>query len=76
MSDRKKAKVIHVDKLIIHADDVVIAPRGRIRDPWLFPHRDDTEMEAVEDARDRDKEEHGEGGYDRNEGEQRPFSWI
>jgi len=74
MSDRKKAKVIHVDKLIIHADDVVIAPRGRIRDPWLFPHRMDDEVEAVEDV--RDEEEHHEGGHDRDEGERRPFSWI
>lgn len=74
MSDRKKAKVIQVDKLIIHADDVVIVPRRRIRDPWLFPHRVDDEIEAIEDVRDekgRDEEKHG-----RDEGEWRPFSWI
>ncbi|MBB6285193.1 hypothetical protein [Geobacillus subterraneus] len=75
MSDRKKAKVIHVDKLIIHADDVVIVPRGRIRDPWLFPHRVDDEIEAIEEVRD-DEEGRGERGHDRDEGERRPFSWI
>ncbi|AMX83267.1 hypothetical protein GS3922_05990 [Geobacillus subterraneus] len=74
MSDRKKAKVIHVDKLIIHADDVVIVPRGRIRDPWLFPHRADAEIEAIEDVRDGAGRD--EGGHDRDEGERRPFSWI
>ncbi|AGT31177.1 hypothetical protein M493_04360 [Geobacillus genomosp. 3] len=74
MSDRKKAKVIHVDKLIIHADDVVIVPRRRIRDPWLFPYRADAEIEAIEDV--RDEEGRDEGDHDRDEGERRPFSWI
>ncbi|NNU84740.1 hypothetical protein ETC05_13175 [Geobacillus sp. BMUD] len=74
MSDRKKAKVIHVDKLIIHADDIVIMPRGRIRDPWLFPHRIDDEVKAAEEVQHQDG--HDEGEHDRDEGERRPFSWI
>jgi len=74
MSNRKKAKEIHVDKLIIHADDVVIVPSRRIRDPWLFPHRIDHEIEAIEDV--RDDEGRDQGGHDRDEGERRPFSWI
>ncbi len=73
MSDRKKGKVIHVDKLIIHADDVIIVPRGRIRDPWLFPHRADA-VEAMEDV--REEKGHDEGEHGRDEGERRPFSWI
>jgi hypothetical protein len=67
VSDRKKSRVIHVDKLIIHADDVVIVPKGRIRDPWLFPHREN--VEAMEDV-------HDEELRDDNEEERRPFSWI
>jgi hypothetical protein len=69
---REKSRVIHVDKLIIHADDVVIVPRGRIRDPWLFPHR--AGVEATEDVHEessRDDHEH-----DDREKERRPFSWI
>ncbi|NIK16110.1 hypothetical protein BDD39_002620 [Saccharococcus thermophilus] len=69
---REKSRVIHVDKLIIHADDVEIVPRGRIRDPWLFPHR--AGVEATEDVHEeasRDDHEH-----DDREKERRPFSWI
>jgi hypothetical protein len=67
VSNRKEPRVIHVGKLIIHADDVVIVPRGRIRDPWLFPRR--TDAEAVEDA-------HDEATRDDDEKERKPFSWI
>jgi hypothetical protein len=67
MSGRKKSRVIHVDKLIIHADDVVIVPKGRIRDPWLFPRRAD--VEAIEDV-------HEKSSRDDHEKERRPFSWI
>ncbi|AEH48903.1 hypothetical protein [Parageobacillus thermoglucosidasius] len=66
VSNRKKPRVIHVGKLIIHADDVVIVPKRRIRDPWLFPHRIDEE--AAEGA-------HGETTHDDGE-ERKPFSWI
>ncbi|BDG34829.1 hypothetical protein ABET52_17095 [Saccharococcus caldoxylosilyticus] len=72
MSDRKKSRVIRVDKLIIHADDVVIVPRGRIRDPWLFPHRID--VEAIEDVHEESPREDHE--HDDRKEERRPFSWI
>jgi hypothetical protein len=72
MSGRKKSRVIHVDKLIIHADDVVIVPKGRIRDPWLFPHRAD--VEAIEDV--HEKSSHDDHKNDDHEEERRPFSWI
>ncbi|GAJ41095.1 hypothetical protein [Saccharococcus caldoxylosilyticus] len=72
MSDRKKFRVIRVDKLIIHADDVVIVPRGRIRDPWLFPHRID--VEAIEDVHEESPREDHE--HDDRKEERRPFSWI
>ncbi|WP_090948232.1 hypothetical protein [Parageobacillus thermantarcticus] len=67
VSNRKKPRVIHVDKLIVHADDVVIIPKRRVRDSWLFPHR--TDAEIVEDA-------HGEAPRDDDEKERKPFSWI
>ena len=72
MSDRKKSRVIRVDKLISHADDVVIVPRGRIRDPWLFPHRID--VEAIEDVHEESPREDHE--HDDRKEERRPFSWI
>ncbi|OQP02968.1 hypothetical protein BSK33_09310 [Geobacillus sp. 44B] len=72
VSDRKKSRVIRVDKLIIHADDVVIVPRGRIRDPWLFPHRID--VEAIEDVHEESPREDHE--HDDRKEERRPFSWI
>ena len=67
VSNRKKSRVIHVDKLIIHADDVEIIPKRRIRDPWLFPHRED--VEVMEDVHDK-------APHDDNKEERRPFSWI
>jgi hypothetical protein len=72
VSNRKKSRVIHVDKLIIHADDVVIVPRRRIRDPWLFPHRAD--VEAIEDVHEESSSD--DHGRDDREEERRPFSWI
>jgi hypothetical protein len=72
MSGRKKSRVIHVDKLIIHADDVIIVPKGRIRDPWLFPHRED--VEAIEDV--HEESPHDDHKNDDHEEERRPFSWI
>ncbi|GGJ76916.1 hypothetical protein GGR02_002991 [Anoxybacillus voinovskiensis] len=66
MSEHKKARVIHVDKLIVHADEVVIIPKRRLHDPWFSPRRD----------RDEDVEEIQENVADDNDGERRPFSWI
>jgi hypothetical protein len=77
VSNRKKSRVIHVDKLIIHADDVIVIPKGRIRDPWLFPRRSD--VEAIEDVHkelSHDDHEHDDHERDDREEERRPFSWI
>lgn len=63
----KKARVIHVDKLIVHADEVVIIPKKRLHDPWFSPRRHQTE----------DVEEIQENATDDNDNEERrPFSWI
>ncbi|MBA2874961.1 hypothetical protein [Thermaerobacillus caldiproteolyticus] len=75
MSGKKKARVIHVDKLIVHADDVVIVPRRRIHDPWLSSRRtdveglDDLQNEAVENETVHSEENEGDEG-------RRRFSWI
>ncbi|KXG10205.1 hypothetical protein AT864_01766 [Anoxybacillus sp. P3H1B] len=72
MSENKKPRVIHVDKLIIHADDVIISPKGRIHDPWFSPprHVESGEMEAEETHKDHHSEEK-DGDENR-----RPFSWF
>ncbi|WP_027408894.1 hypothetical protein [Anoxybacteroides tepidamans] len=78
MSENKKPRVIHVDKLIIHADDVVIVPRRRIHDPWFSPRNVDVEgiEEIQEENQLEENEEQGENeGNEGNEG-RRPFSWI
>jgi hypothetical protein len=82
VSNRKKSRVIHVDKLIIHADDVIVTPKGRIRDPWLFPRRSD--VEAIEDVHkelshdDHEHDDHKHDDHERDDREEgrRPFSWI
>ncbi|ANB61436.1 hypothetical protein [Anoxybacteroides amylolyticum] len=66
MSEHKKARVIHVDKLIVHADEVVIIPKRRLHDPWFSLRRDHEE----------DVEEIQENITDDNDRERRPFSWI
>lgn len=70
MSENKKARVIHVDKLIIHADDVVIVPRRRVYDPWFSPRRAG-EIEGVQENEQGGEEERREDDEGR-----RPFSWI
>ncbi|MBB5325522.1 hypothetical protein HNQ34_002623 [Anoxybacillus tepidamans] len=69
MSEKKKPRVIHVDKLIVQADDVVIVPRRRIHDPWFSPR--DVDVEGLEEVQDENHPEDNEG----DEGRRR-FSWI
>lgn len=66
MSDKRerKPRVIHVDKLIVKADEVIILPeenkKRRHRDPWGFPIREEKEelkeeqIEVTEDIKDED----------------------
>ena len=85
---RKKPKEIHVDKLIIKADKVILhdeddhQPRPRPRDPWgfFFPHFDDERREKDVD-RDKDRKEHRKDDEKKEEmkdEERRPrgWSWI
>ncbi|MCZ0756167.1 hypothetical protein [Anoxybacillus sp. J5B_2022] len=66
MSEHKKARVIHVDKLIVHADDVVIVPKRRIDDPWFSSRR--ARVEEVEEMQEMNESDENEG--------RKPFSWI
>ena len=72
MSEKKsKPRVIHVDKLVIHADEVVIVPKRQRHDPWLFRignfrELDEEEVKDTENRSDNDNNDH----------ERRPFSWV
>jgi hypothetical protein len=75
LSNKKnKDRVIRVNKLIVHADDVVIIPRRRPHDPWLFRRPSQADLEAVEHVREEtttDETDHHEDDKGRNS-----FSWI
>lgn len=84
MSRERQGKVIHVDKLTIHAKEVEIInerSRGRHdrrRNPWDFfgprrrEDRNELEREHHEESEDRHKEESGDRDRDRD---RRP-RWI
>jgi hypothetical protein len=75
MSERKhKSRVVHVDKLIVHADDVVIIPKRRPFDPWGFRGSNRPELEAAEDIQDDTAIE--EQKIDGDDKRRNPFSWI
>ncbi|RAK15347.1 hypothetical protein B0I26_12239 [Anoxybacillus vitaminiphilus] len=73
MSEKKhKSRVVHVDKLIVHADDVVIIPKRRPFDPWMFGRANRPELEAAEDIQDDTAIEE----VDDDDKRRNPFSWI
>jgi hypothetical protein len=75
MSEKKhKSRVVHVDKLIVHADDVVIIPKRRSFDPWLFRRPDRPKLEAAEDIQNDTAIE--EQKIDDDDKRRNPFSWI
>jgi hypothetical protein len=69
----KKHRIIHVDKLIVHADDVIIIPKRRPFDPWLGRRQDIEDVENVENIYD---EATATEEQERDEQERPPFSWI
>ncbi|QST00846.1 hypothetical protein IMZ31_04535 [Pontibacillus sp. ALD_SL1] len=85
MSEKRK-KVIHVDEVIIKAENVVIEPQRPHRrdrndedrfDPFFGPRRAQVESETEEEHVELEEEveevhEEGEEGEDRRP----PFSWI
>lgn len=84
MSEKKrKPKEIHVDKLIIKADKVVIENEGRPddrpyreevdRDPWGFPFRPmmQREEERGEEEQSEEKENNEGGERDRDRDDRR-----
>jgi len=71
--EKQKSRVIHVDKLIIHADSVEIIGKKERKDPWLF-HLSDRQDVNEEVERDTIQNE-GDDGSDNNK-KRRPFSWI
>jgi hypothetical protein len=75
MSERKhKSRVVHVDKLIVHADDIVVIPKRRPFDPWLSRRPNRPELEAAEDI--QDDKAIAEKEMDDEDKRRNPFSWI
>ncbi|WLR51619.1 hypothetical protein LC040_01580 [Bacillus tianshenii] len=78
MSEEKKTKVIHVDKLIVKANEVIIEPQRHHHrpDPWFgFGPRQQQEVQA--ESAEENHEHHDHHHENDTEGEQRPpFSWI
>ncbi|MCA1031115.1 hypothetical protein LCL95_08780 [Bacillus timonensis] len=78
---RRKPKVIHVDKLIVKAKEVVILDEGRKRrfDPWLGRRiDDDIDVDVDVDVKTDgdDIEVDVDVDIDREDDKRRPFSWI
>ncbi|MCD5324659.1 MULTISPECIES: hypothetical protein [Pontibacillus] len=84
MSEKRK-KVIHVDEVIIKAENVVIEPQRPHRrdrheggnfDPFFGPRR--AQVEDVTEEEHVEVEEEVEEVHEEEEGEDRrpPFSWI
>jgi len=71
--EKQKPRVIHVDKLIIHADSVEIIQKRERRDPWLFRIND---RQDVDEEAERDTIQNEEDDGSDNNKERRPFSWI
>jgi hypothetical protein len=70
-----KEKVIHVNKLIVKADEVIVIDERKRRDPWFRRPFNESEAEVVTEAQEGQLEESADHG-DNEEGQRRPFSWI
>jgi hypothetical protein len=68
-----KEKVIHVNKLIVKADEVIVIDERKRRDPWF--RRPFNEEETFTEAQEVQLEENTDHG-ENEEGQRRPFSWI
>jgi hypothetical protein len=77
MSEKKhKSRIVHVDKLIVHADEVVTIPKRHPFDPW-FRRPNRSELEDAEGVQgDRKREERKDDDDNRDEKRRNPFSWI
>jgi hypothetical protein len=67
----KKQRIIHVDKLIVHADDISIIPKRRPFDPWFGRRQDIENVKNIHDEKTATPEE-----QERDDKESQPFSWI
>jgi hypothetical protein len=76
LTDKKgKEKVIHVNKLIVKANEVIVIDERKRRDPWFRRPLNESEADVIAEAQEVQMEESTDH-EENEEGQRRPFSWI